>query len=69
MILAYYNLLATVMKIISIWPGLHEGQDEWIGGNCGKFRLPLHDAYQMIFTGEIQDGKSIIGLQYACQNK
>jgi hypothetical protein len=28
-------------------------------------RLPLQDAYQMIFAGEIQDGKSIIGVQYA----
>lgn len=28
-------------------------------------RLPLPEAYRMIFEGEIADGKSIIGIQYA----
>lgn len=28
-------------------------------------RLPLPEAYQMIFDGHIADGKSIIGIQYA----
>jgi len=28
-------------------------------------RLPLSEAYRMIFEGHIADGKSIIGIQYA----
>ncbi|MEQ8201721.1 MAG: NUDIX hydrolase [Syntrophomonadaceae bacterium] len=28
-------------------------------------RVPLSEAYQHIFTGQIADGKSIIGIQYA----
>ena len=27
--------------------------------------IPLEEAYRMIFTGQIVDGKSIIGIQYA----
>ncbi|MDD2372955.1 MAG: ADP-ribose pyrophosphatase, partial [Syntrophomonadaceae bacterium] len=27
--------------------------------------IPLKEAYRMIFTGQIVDGKSIIGIQYA----
>jgi ADP-ribose pyrophosphatase len=28
-------------------------------------RMPLHEAYDLIFNGQIADGKSIIGIQYA----
>ena len=30
-------------------------------------KLPLAKAYDAIFSGEIKDGKSIIGIQYACK--
>ncbi len=30
-------------------------------------KVPLKAAYEMIFSGEIIDGKSIIGIQYACR--
>lgn len=29
-------------------------------------KIPLADAYKAIFAGQIKDGKSIIGIQYAC---
>lgn len=31
-------------------------------------RLPLQEAYRMIYTGNIADGKSIIGIQYAVKS-
>ncbi len=30
-------------------------------------KVPLREAYEKIFAGEIVDGKSIIGIQYACK--
>jgi ADP-ribose pyrophosphatase len=32
-------------------------------------RIPLAEAYQLIYEGEIADGKSIIGIQYAVAQK
>lgn len=48
--------------------GLHGGEtdtdeDEFVE----TIQLPLREAYHLIFAGQIVDGKSIIGLQYACQ--
>ena len=49
--------------------GLYEGQDDTDEDEFVEaVRLPLSKAYPMIFSGEIKDGKSIIGLQYALQN-
>lgn len=31
-------------------------------------KVPLKEAYDLIFAGQIQDGKSIIAIQYACKN-
>lgn len=32
-------------------------------------RVPLEEAYRLIFTGQIADGKSIIGIQFAIGNR
>jgi len=39
----------------------HFDSDEFLE----NVQIPLTEAYKMIFTGEIVDGKSIIGIQYA----
>jgi ADP-ribose pyrophosphatase len=31
-------------------------------------KVPLKEAYDLVLSGQIQDGKSIIAIQYACQN-
>lgn len=65
---AYYSAPGFCSEILHVFlaSGLHSGQgqpdeDEFVE----TVRLPLSEAYQMIFSGRIQDGKSIIGLQYA----
>jgi ADP-ribose pyrophosphatase len=69
-ILAYYSAPGFCNERLHLYlaSGLHPGEghtddDEFIE----MVRIPLQDAYQLIFTGKIQDGKSIIGLQYACR--
>jgi len=71
-ILSYYSAPGFCNEKLHIYlaRGLHEGQDDTDEDEFVEtLRLPLRDAYQMIFTGEVEDGKSIIGLQFACQNK
>jgi len=67
-ILSYYSAPGFCNEQLHLYlaSGLHEGQDDTDEDEFVEMiRLPLQDAYQMIFTGEIQDGKSIIGVQYA----
>ena len=71
-ILSYYSAPGFCNEQLHIYlaKGLHEGQGETDEDEFVEtVRLPLLDAYQMIFSGEIVDGKSIISLQYAFQNK
>ena len=69
-ILSYYSAPGFCTEYLHIYSasGLHQGEghtddDEFVE----MVRIPLREAYQMIFSGEIKDGKSIIGLQYACR--
>lgn len=67
-ILSYYSAPGFCNEKLHIYlaKGLREGQmdtdeDEFVE----TVRMPLPKAYEMIFSGEIIDGKSIIALQYA----
>ncbi|HRY13913.1 MAG TPA: NUDIX hydrolase [Syntrophomonadaceae bacterium] len=67
-ILTYYSTPGFTNECLHIFmaTGLTEGiaqpdQDEFVE----PVRVPLSEAYQQIFTGQIADGKSIIGIQYA----
>lgn len=67
-ILTYYSTPGFTNECLHIFMarGLTAGtaktdQDEFIE----TVRVPLSEAYQQIFTGQIADGKSIIGIQYA----
>lgn len=69
-VLSYYSAPGFCTEYLHIYSasGLHQGvghtdDDEFVE----MVRIPLQEAYKMIFTGEIKDGKSIIGLQYACR--
>ena len=69
-ILSYYSAPGFSNERLHLYlaSGLSEGEghtddDEFIE----VVRLTLQDAYQLIFDGRIQDGKSIIGIQYACR--
>lgn len=68
-VFSYYSAPGFCNEYLHIYAasGLHQGEghtddDEFIE----VVRIPLREAYQMMFSGEIQDGKSIIGLQYVC---
>ncbi|NLV21234.1 MAG: NUDIX hydrolase [Syntrophomonadaceae bacterium] len=70
-VLSYYSAPGFCNEQLHIYlaSGLHEGQGETDEDEFVEMvRLPLTEAYQMIFSGEIKDGKSIIGLQYAFNN-
>ncbi|NLN87176.1 MAG: NUDIX hydrolase [Syntrophomonadaceae bacterium] len=67
-ILTYYSTPGFTNECLHIFmaSGLSAGtaktdQDEFIEA----MRVPLSEAYEQIFTGQIADGKSIIGIQYA----
>lgn len=67
-ILSYYSAPGFTDEYLHLYlaSGLTGGEiepdeDEFIE----TIRLPLPEAYRMIFEGHIADGKSIIGIQYA----
>ncbi len=67
-ILAYYSAPGFTDEYLHLYlaSGLTAGEialddDEFVE----TVRLPLSEAYRMIFEGHIADGKSIIGIQYA----
>ncbi len=67
-ILSYYSAPGFSDEYLHLYlaTGLTEGEidldeDEYVE----TVHLPLKEAWRMIFTGEIVDGKSIIGIQYA----
>ncbi len=71
-ILTYYSTPGFTDELLHMFiaRGLIEGtkdpdQDEFVE----VLRIPLADAYKQIFTGQIADGKSIIGIQYAYATK
>lgn len=69
-ILSYYSSAGFSDEILHLYladgltPGAtHPDQDEFLE----LVRVPLKEAYRLIFDGTIADGKSIIGIQYAMQ--
>lgn len=71
-ILTYYSTPGFTDERLHVFMarGLTEGpknpdHDEFVE----TVRIPLADAYKQIFTGQIADGKSIIGIQYAYGTK
>jgi len=67
-ILSYYSTPGFTDELLHVYlaTGLTGGSpnpdsDEFVE----MVRLPLTEAYKLIFSGQIADGKSIIGIQYA----
>lgn len=67
-ILSYYSAPGFSDELLHLYlatglePGdTHPDQDEFLE----LVKLPLNEAYRLIFDGTIVDGKSIIGIQYA----
>lgn len=67
-ILSYYSTPGFTDELLHVYlaTGLTGGtpnpdNDEFVE----MVRLPLTEAYKLIFSGQIADGKSIIGIQYA----
>lgn len=68
-IVSYYSAPGFVTEKLHLYlaTGLNQGdtnpgRDEFLY----TIKMPLTDAYKAIFAGQIQDGKSIIGIQYTC---
>lgn len=68
-IVSYYSAPGFVTEKLHLYlaTGLNQGdtnldRDEFLY----TIKIPLADAYKAIFAGQIQDGKSIIGIQYTC---
>lgn len=67
-ILSYYSAPGFTDEYIHLYKasGLTGGETELDEDEFVEtMHLPLQEAYRMIFTGHIADGKSIIGIQYA----
>lgn len=69
-ILSYYSAPGFVTEKLHLFLAtdftegdIHPDRDEFLY----TVKLPLAEAYNAIFTGQIKDGKSIIGIQYACK--
>lgn len=67
-ILSYYSAPGFSDELLHLYaatglePGeTHPDQDEFLE----LVKMPLNEAYRLIFDGTIVDGKSIIGIQYA----
>ncbi len=67
-ILSYYSAPGFVTEKLHLFLATeftegnkHPDQDEFLY----TVKLPLAEAYEAIFSGDIKDGKSIIGIQYA----